>query len=868
MSAAKPLIVNAGGRNYACIVERMMMPRLDSLAADLRYAARLLRAKPAFTLVAVLSLGLGIGANTAIFTLINTVLLKPLPVKDPAGLVMLSNPDAAGVAIGASGGERALFSYQEYEQLRDRTDAFSGLLAAESGPDRTNARIDAGPTEQVLRKLVSANYFEVLGVAPVAGRTFAASDESGPGSAPYAVVSHTFWKRRLGGDSSALGRKIQTGRAQLTIIGVMPPGFFGESAGRMPDVWVPMGMQPQLMPGRPWLRDDYSKVERVMWLHVMGRLKPGAMRPQALANASVVFRQIVKQQAAAASDAEGRRNLENQRIVIQDGAKGASYVRSDAFEPLLLLMGVVALVLLIACANVANLLLARAASRQKEIGIRIAMGAGRGRLIRQALTESMLLSLMGGAIGLLFAMWGTEALTALAGGGTAIPLDTHPDAGVLAFTAGLSILTGLVFGLAPALRVGSFDPGNALKENSRGLTESGRRINAGRALVAGQIAISFVLIIVAGLFVRTLANLQSVDLGYSREKLLVVRVDALGAGYQGAQVLDLYKRLREKLRALPGVRAVAYSENGLFGGTESRDNVSVEGYKPGKPGGVSANWDQVGPGYFQVVGIPILLGRGIGPEDTAPSRRVCVINETMARFFFGKASPLGKHVTNEFPDTRLTYEIVGVSRDARDHQIRGEVPKRFYVPVAQPTGPVPAAINFEIRTSADPGAILGAAQRAILDVDRNVPIRSAKTMDMLLDDSMQSDQMIAKLSGFFGGLALLLAAIGIYGVLSYAIARRTSEFGIRMALGAAPGSLLSMLLRETFVLVAVGAACGLPLALGASRAISSRLYGLGMADPATLLLAAAILGGVALASGYLPARRASRVDPVVALRSE
>jgi predicted permease len=831
----------------------------DGLAGDLRYTLRVLRSKPSFTAVAVASLALGIGANTAIFTLIDTVLLRQLPVKDPAGLVMVSDPDASGVFTGTSRGRRGLLSTQEFEQLRDRTVVFSGLLAAQAQPAPMEARLGQGPAEQVVTEFVSTGYFRVLGVTPLAGATFDGN--------PAAVISHAFWWRRFGGDPAAIGRAITIRKTQLTIAGIMPPGFSGENVGSRPDIWVPLALQPQLMPGRDWLHDDYSKVERVMWLHVMGRLKPGITRKEAAANVAVVFSQLVKQQAAAGNE-ERRRELLAQTVELSDGRKGASTLRGDASEPLLMLMGVVALVLLIACANIANLLLARAASRQKEIGVRVAMGAGRWRLVRQALTESTVLALAGGAAGLLVSVWGSGALVALTAGDSINPLETHPDLRVLAFTAALSLATGILFGLAPALRIGAFNPGSALKENSRGLTESGRRLSAGRALVAGQVALSLVLLIVAGLFLRTLTNLKNVNLGYARDKLLTVRVDAVEAGYPLDRAGALYSTLLDRLRALPGVRAATFSENGLFGGTESGDEISVEGYKPDKPGGTSARFDQVGPDYFAAVGIPILLGRGIGPEDTASAPKVCVINEALARRFFGGRNPIGKHLTDEFPDTRSTFEIVGVSRNARDHQLRGEVPPRFYLPTTQSLGPGPAAVNFEIRTFADPGRMLQTVRRTIRDVDNNVSTRNAKTFDAVLDDSVEGDRAIAQLSGFFGGVALLLAALGIYGVLSYAIARRTNELGIRVALGAAPGQLLRMILRESLLLVAIGAVCGIPLAFAASRAISSRLYGLGMADPLTLAVAVAALGGVAMLAGFVPARRAARVDPVVALRSE
>ncbi len=842
---------------------------MDALLRDLRQGFRLLAAHRALSAVAVLSLALGIGANTAIFSVINAALLRMLPVKNPQELVILSDPNMNGTSIGIQTGVRSAFTFGEFEELRRANQVFSGVFASESGIARSSARFAGDAPEEVWTRLVSGDYFQVLGVTPVVGRTFTAGEDRAPGSAPYAVISYNFWRNRFGFDASVLGRSVGIGKAQLTIIGVLPPAFFGETVGEGPDLFIPMMMQPQVNPGRDWLHDDPSRVERVMWLHIVGRLKPGVPKQQAQANANLIFQRYLKAQAGTRLSGDRLRELLDQKIEARDGGRGASSVRDEAAEPLLVLMALVGLVLLIACANVANLLLARAASRRKEFGVRIALGAGRSAIIRQLLTESVMLSVVGGALGMLFAQWGTQALLrVLSSGNDSFALNADPDARVLGFTAALSVLTGLGFGLVPAFRLSGRRIQEDLRENARGITAGARRAATGKILVVAQIAISLLLLIAAGLFVRTLRNLDAVDLGYPREHLLIARIDSLRAGYEGPAAAALYPQLAERFRAIPGVRAVTFSENGLFGGTESGDRISVEGYRPRKRGDDAARFDQVGPNYFSGLGIPILAGRQIGPQDAANAPRVCVINETMARFYFGKENPIGRHVTDEFPDTRTTFEIVGVARDSRDHAIRGEVPRRFFIPALQGLGGIAPAMNFEIRTFADPGHLMNAVRREVAAVNPLLSIRHLATLDQLLDNVVRSERAIAQLSAFFGVLALVLACIGLYGVLSHAVARRTNEIGVRMALGAARSNVIRMVLRETAVMIAIGVAIGVPAAVAASRIVSSRLFGVHGADPATLAAASLVLSGIALLAGYLPARRASRIDPLAALRYE
>jgi predicted permease len=842
---------------------------VNSLLDDVRYAFRALRLNPAFAAVAVLSLALGIGANTAIFSLIDALLLRSLPVPAPQRLVFLSDRGSSGVSIGIQSGVRSLFTYEEFEFLRAALRPVAALCASESNPARLNARLDRGAVEEVRGKLVTHDYFAVLGVAPALGRTFTPAEDSGSGTGPVVVLGYDFWRARFNRDAGVIGRTIELNRQAFTIVGVLPPGFQGEVVGDSPAVFVPMSMEPQLKPGRFWLRDDPALAEKVMWLHVVGRLAPEATIASLQANVDVAFRQYLDTQAGTTSDPGRLRDLKDQRITVTSGASGASILRDRFAEPLVVLMAMVGLVLLIACANVANLLLARATARQKEIGLRLALGARRSRLVRQFLTESIVLSMLGGVLGVFVAYWSAQLLVRLASSGpTPIPLHIGPDPTLLGFTAALSILTGVVFGLVPAFRATRVSLNVTLKDSSASLSAPGARLSLGKALVVGQVAMSVLLLVGAGLFTRTLANLSAADLGYSRDHLLVVRVEPVSAGYAGAERAAVYRRLLESLRGIPGTRAVTLSDNGLFSGSESGDRITVEGYHSDKEEDNAARFDQVGPDYFSAVGIPLLLGRGISAQDTEASPRVCVVNEAFATFYFGSQNPIGRHVTDEFPDTRATFEIVGVAKNARDHRVKGEVERRFYIPFFRGLGEIPGSAYYEIRTVADPTSLLPMVRRKVQEINEALPITSASALATLVDRSITRERMIARVSAFFGVLALLLAAIGLYGVLSYATARRTREIGIRMALGAPGGRIRSGVLRETMTLVAIGVAIGIPAALACSRLVRSALFGLEPTDPGTLAVAVLVIVVVALVAGYLPARRASRVDPLAALRCE
>ncbi|HYK91449.1 MAG TPA: ABC transporter permease [Acidobacteriota bacterium] len=857
---------------------------MGNLLQDLRYAIRILRKSPVFTAVVILSLALGIGANTAIFTLIDSVMLRTLPVKAPEQLVLFGR----------------MFPYPRYEQFRDRNQVFSGIFAV-CALDQVSVgnpgavQVSGVHEERASGRLVSGSYFSVLGVNALLGRTLAEEDDRMPGGHQVAVISHGFWKRRFGLDPSVIGRTVILGAGRLlwgaamnapdtapgekarpegtsfTIVGVMPPEFFGETVGDAPDFWIPMMMQAQLMPGRNWLSRP-----NVGWVRIVGRMMPGTTSVQAEAQINVLFKQLVTQEIGSTITEEQQRFIREMKLALLPGGRGFlreehgknSYASIREFnDPLLILMAMVAVVLLISCANVANLLLARSMGRQRETAVRLSLGVGRLRLMRQHLTESVLLALFGGAAGLLFATWGSRLLVTLVSEPLSSPLalSFHIDLRVLTFTAAISLLTGILFGLAPAYRAMRMNPGQVLKDSRNVI--GGRQLYALRKLlVVAQVGLSLLLLMGAALLVRSIQNLREAEIGYARERVLMVRIDPITSGYRGMEIPSLAEDLRQRFAAIPGVRAVTYSENGLFNGPESAGPIAVEGYTPQSEGDVVARFDHVGPGYFSSVGIPLLLGRDINERDSANSPRIAVMNEAMAHFYFQDANPVGRRIF-WLPGNRQSLEIVGVAKNVQDHSVRWNPTRRFYVPFSQPIESLTTLI-FEVRTAAAPDSLILPLRKEIQAVDSSIPILNIQTLEQLMDRSFLMERIIARLAGIFGILALLLASLGLYGVMSYAIVRRTNEIGIRMALGARSGSVVLMILRESMTLVLAGIALGIPAGLAATRLISKWLFGLKAHDPWTIASAVALLLVISGIAGYLPARRAARVDPMIALRHE
>jgi predicted permease len=841
----------------------------ETLWKDLRYASRQFARNPVFTMVAVASLAIGIGANTAIFSVLNAVMLKSLPVRDPGGLVMLTDPNQSGVSSGLTTGERGMLTYPEFIQIRDHATTLAGLCAAQSHLEREQVRIGNGQPEEARAKLVSEEYFSLLGVEPSIGRVFHRDDARGPGQDPYAVISYDYWQKRFGGNVSVLGTPIKIFGTALTVIGVATPGFTGESVGEKPDFWMPMMMQPVVMPGRDWLHEDLSQsMEKVMWLQVFGRLQPGATQSRAQTEMDVLFRGIIETGYPATLDPETRKEVLDQRIKLRDARTGAFGGRDDFTQQLMVLLGASVVVLLIACINVANLLLARATARSKEVGVRLSIGASRTRLVRQFLTESLVLSVLGGIVGLLLAWGASRALVLLLSERRQnFALAPGLDWRVLGFTVAVTFFTGIIFGLVPALRGTRVNLNDSLRDSGR-VTASGGRLNLAKGLVIVQVALSMLLVAGAGLFLRTLWNLQSVGLGYPKEHVLMVGTDGLSAGYKGPQLANLWHDLTDRLRALPGVQGATYSTNGLFSGSESADEIDVEGFTPSKDNEKYSRFDTIGPQYFSTVGIPLLLGREPGQQDTAASPHICVINEAFSKVFFAGRNPLGRHITEKFGDKKTTMEIVGVAKNARDHRLRGEVPPRFYFPADQGMyGPNEFA-NFEIRTAGDPEQMIEAVRKTILSVNEDLPVGNARALVESVDQTNAQPRMVARLCSIFGVMALLLAATGLYGVLSYGVARRTNEIGIRMALGAGKARVIQMILRETGVMIAIGVVAGVIFTAIGVQLVKSSLYGLGALDPMAVVASMAILGVVALVAGYIPAARAARVNPTQALRHE
>jgi predicted permease len=839
--------------------------QLETLWRDIRYALQMLGRNPGFTAVAVLSLALGIGANTAIFSLMDAVLFKMLPVKNPEQLFFLERGGVRRDRKEGSGLSQAFF-----EQLRAQRDTLAGVCAF-GDSSRVNVVAD-GQAEVAQGQLVSGGFFATLGVNAFLGRTLTEDDDKIPGGHPVAVISYNYWQRRFAGDPAILGKSVAAYGHPVTIVGVTPPDFFGLTVGEAPDLWTPaIQMLAQLSPGNSneWYFNHSLEF-------VLARLKPEITEQQARA----VFTGVLQQTLAARSDSqlspERRQALLQQSVALRPASRGLSSLREQFSESLRILMAVVGLILLIACANVANLLLTRATARRKEIAVRLALGASRFRLIRQLLTESMLLALIGGALGLLFAWWGSGFLLALVGSGRdPVFLKLTLDLRVLGFTAVASLLAGVLFGLAPAWRATRVDLTPALKDAARG-SGAGSRLGVGKTLVVVQVGLSLLLLIGAGLFARSLGKLKGLDAGINRENVLLVSANPGIIGYrERRQFADLYQRLLERIKTIPGVRSASLSPQALLSAAGTNTSVVVQGraerpedYDEAAPD----HWGfpfqcEVGPEYFETVGMTILRGRGLTAQDGENAPRVAVINETFARYYFGDENPIGRRF-GQSSDVSGHMEIVGVVKDAKYSSLREPALRTYYTPYFQDPNRWDRATTFQIRTAADPTGVIAAVRQAAREIDSNLPLLDIKTLAKQVDETLVQERLIGAVSGFFGLLALLLAAIGLHGVMAYAVSQRTHEIGIRMALGAQRGAVLRMMLRQGMKLVLIGAGLGLAASFAATRIIASQLFDVAPSDPVTFIGAPILLLIVALAACYAPARRATKVDPLVALRCE
>ncbi|HUI40360.1 MAG TPA: ABC transporter permease [Terriglobia bacterium] len=884
---------------------------MGTLLTDLRYAFRMLRKSPAFTAVAVLTLALGIGASTAIFSLIDAVMFRSLPVRDPSQLAVLrwtarQRPQRNGTSsfgdCGREGGgdsnpSGCSFSGPFYELVRSEKGVFSGTTAF-AGPAQL-VLSGNGAARMASGEIVTGDYFSTLGVNAALGRTLGPADDS-PSAPPAAVLSYAFWQTAFGGDRSALGRTISLNSVPFTIVGVTDPKFTNLSPGKTQDLFLPLSMVERL--NIPWGRNARSADE--WWLVIVARLKPGVTMAQAQAAVSLVFRNEMLHGAKPRSKA-----ADNPAIALSAAQTGLSGRRGSVSNSLYVLMFAVALLLLIACANVAGLLLSRAATRQKEIAVRLAVGAGRARIVRQLLTECVLLSFSGGCLGILFAYWGVHAMTALILGSAdrPFPFAVAPDWRVLAFTLSVAVLTGIIFGLAPAFRSTRLDLTPALKENAGavpfGDARGAGRFQLGKVLVVVQVALSMIVLIGAGLLVRTLHNLRSINPGFDARNVLLFGINPTLVKYQTTQIQSLYGALQDQLAALPGVLSVSYSSDALLSGGLWTEDLHVEG----QTAKTTAELDMLatGPDFFKTMRIPLVGGRTFTAADfeqadeaaAAEAKRKAeqaaapnspakaaegappappipvLVNQAFVRKYFPGQNPLGKHLTeSDSPGPSggavtgkanvKMYEIAGVVGDTKYVDLRREIKPTVYGPA---TGD---GVCFELRTATDPNALGPAVREVVKRADSNLPLFEVRTQQESVEGLLTQERVLARLSSFFGGLALLLACVGLYGLLAYEVARRTREVGIRMALGAEWRDVARLVVVGGIKLAVAGVAAGVAGGLALTRVLSSLLYGLKPTDPATYLTVAVLLGAVALLATYIPARRAAKIDPMVALRYE
>jgi predicted permease len=832
----------------------------DTLWRNIRFGLRMLMRSPGSSVVAILVLALGIGATTTIFTLLNAVVLRKLPVQRPDQLVLFGDGIWSGSFDNLPIGSWKAFSYHGYRDFQRQTHVFSDVAAIDSNLFNAHGHVGSGANlEKMIVELVSGTYFDTLGVRPVLGRTLTDADDGAVGAHPVAVASYSWWRRRFGSNPSALGTTVRIGATVYSIIGVTPPEFFGVIAGQSPDLWIPLAMEKEISPGWNGLDKDLFQS-----LYIIARRKPGVSMQQASAETNVLFRQIVRGYAGPQPSARQLEQIGHVSIELTEAATGISFLRFVFSTPLLILMGVAAMVLLIACINVANLMLAHATARGHEIAIRMSVGAARSQLIRQLLIEGGLLGLFGAVLGVALAWGGSRVLLAMVSSGPVLlPIDVSPDARVLAFALAVTILTVLLFGTVPAVRATRLELAPSLKEG-RGIAGGSARNRLTRGLIVGQVALSLALLCGAGLFLRSLANLGSVDLGFDASNVLVTNLDAASAGYkEDLRLQDMMQRVEERVGTIHGIQAASFAAF-VFNEGGWTNTISVSG-RPKSGNDPDVAHTVVGAQYLNAMRIPLILGRGLSPDDTMASRKVAVINETAARIYFPGGSPIG-HTFDVAPDpVWKNIEVVGVAKDAKyDNVDERQLPAAYY-PYSQHIG---YSGKFVVRYTGDPKLVIPQIRRAVNDIDPNLPVGDFSPLAELVGRSIGKQRLLAQLSTLFGIIAALLACVGIYGVMSYGIARRTNEFGVRMAMGANRADVLWMVLREALWVAAVGVAIGIALAVASSRLVNSVLFGLTPNDPIAIGAATAVMIGVALFAGWLPARRATRIDPMIALRHE
>jgi predicted permease len=827
---------------------------------DVRFALRTLKKSPVFVAVAVLSLALGIGANTAIFSLVDQILLRLLPVKDPEQLVLLWG---RGSHYGSNNGPNKL-SYPMYEDFRTHNEVFSGMFARN---DMAMSISSDGKTERVNGEVVSGTYFPVLGVGAAIGRVFNENDDKVVGGAPYAVLSYRYWISRFAGSPSVIGKKLVVNGYPLTIIGVSQVGFDGTDPTASPQVRAPLVMKAEL----DSLNFYSLKNRRGRWVNTFGRLKPGVSIEQAKASLQPFFHQMlnmeVQEQSFSRTAPEVKDQFLRMWIDLIPAEKGRSGLRRQFSSSLLVLTAIVGLVLLIACANVANLLIARATSRQKEIAVRLALGASRSRIVSQLLVESFVLAFSGGIAGLLLAIWIDKALVAfIPTGSSPLPLATSPDWRILLFTLGVSLLTGFIFGLIPALQSTRPQLAGTLKDQV-GSIAGGTSVRLRKALVAAQVTLSLLLLIGAGLFIRSLRNLKDLDPGFRVSNLITFNVDPTLNGYKTDRSRDFYRQLRDSLNAIPGVMSSTLAVVPVLADNEWDNSMTVEGYATDPTKTPDPHMNYISPDYFKTLEAPILMGRDFRVSDDKGGPKVCIVNETFAKKYFAGGNAVGRHVgQGADPGTKLDIEIIGVARDTKYESMRDVIPEEIYQPYQQ-MGFVLGMVAY-VRTARDPEQTFTAVRRTVNGLDANLPVFGMKTLEQQMDESLITERLVASLSSAFGLLATILASVGLYGVMAYMVAQRTREIGVRMALGAARNDVIWLVMREVLLLAGIGIGVGLPAAYGLSRLVKSQLYGIAPNDVFTMVLATIGIAAVALLSGYMPAYRATRIDPMRALRWE
>ena len=831
-------------------------PLFETLAQDLRYSARIFARQPGFTLIAVATLALGIGANTAIFSLFNQVLLKRLPVREAHQLVILSSPgERDGHVTSDAPDNGATFSYPMYRDIREHNQVLTGLLAF--FPVSLNIALQ-GQSERASGVLVSGNYFEVLGVRAASGRTLTPYDDVTSGAHPVAVLSHSFWQRRFGSDSTILNNTMLINGQVMTIVGITEESFTGTLLGQAPDIFIPIAMKAQMTPNWDGLTDrkDY-------WVNIIGRLDSTLSRDESQKRLEPLYRSLLESENPA-QPIEVARQLP--RLILEDGSRGRQVLQNNTRELLLMLMGTVGLVLLITCANLASMQITRGVARQKELSIRQALGASRGRLIRQLLIENVVLSLTGGLLGLLVA-WTTLAglLQWVPEGKGLAGVSAEVDKSILVFNFALSLMAAVLFGLLPALRSTPTNLTGALKDQGRSVSPGAAHAGLRKGLVIVEVALTMVVLIAAGLLARSLYNLKNADLGLRAEHVHTFSIAPDLNGYGAERSQAFVGRLKESLAALAGVEAVSASELPVFANSDHEVNVIVEGYLPGIDERIKVLRNAIAPEYFSTLGVPVTAGREFNDTDTAQSRKTVIINESLARHYFAGINPLGRRI--KFGGPRgISREIVGVVRDSKHTNVRSTVRDFVYVPYTQ-RGAL-EQVTFYVLTRQKPEAMAAALREEVARHDANLPTYALRTVGEQIDESIFNDRFLALLSSAFGLLAAILAVIGIYGLMSYTVSQRTYEIGIRLALGAQTGGVLKLIVKQGMLLTFIGIGVGLTVAIALTRLMTSILYRVSETDMLTFLGVSVVLALVGLAACYVPARRAMKVDPITALRSE